>query len=177
MGPALEKAGLALHEAFAARKHMIVLTDGISDPADFATISRKIAGWGVTISTVALGPEASRPLLANIADIGRGRAYVCDDPNRMPEIFARENRQRQPFGNSRGARQVAATRRRRVGQDAPTRQCAAALGLRGDASQERRPSGTGFRGRGSAAGRLAIWPGNKRGVHLGRRKALGGGVA
>ena len=90
MGPAIEKAYLALDQAFAARKHIIVLTDGISHPADFQALAERIAGSGITISTVALGPEASRPLLEDIARTGHGRFYACDDPRAVPSVLAQE---------------------------------------------------------------------------------------
>jgi Mg-chelatase subunit ChlD len=90
MGPAMEKAYLALHEAFAPRKHIILLTDGISHPADFQALAERIARSGITISTVGLGPEACGPLLEEIARIGRGRFYECDDPRAVPSVFAQE---------------------------------------------------------------------------------------
>lgn len=90
LGPAMEKAYLALDEAFAARKHIIVLTDGVSHPADFQALAEKIARSGITISTVALGAEACRPLLEDIARTGRGRFYECDDPREVPSVFAQE---------------------------------------------------------------------------------------
>jgi len=90
MAPAIEKAGLALREAFVARRHMIVLTDGVSHPADFEPLAGRVAGWGVTISTVGLGREVSRALLEDVARAGKGRFYACDDPKAVPRVFALE---------------------------------------------------------------------------------------
>jgi len=89
-GPALQKAHLALREAFASQKHIIVLTDGISHPADFEALAERIVRDGMTISTVALGKEVSRPLLQDLARIGKGRYYACDRPNSVPSVFALE---------------------------------------------------------------------------------------
>ena len=36
MHPAIDKAYLALRDAYAQRKHILVLTDGVSAPGDFA---------------------------------------------------------------------------------------------------------------------------------------------
>lgn len=90
MAPALEKALLALHEAFAGQKHILVLTDGISHPADFEALADRIARAGITISTVALGAEASRPLLEDMARIGKGRFYLCANAEAVPRVFAME---------------------------------------------------------------------------------------
>ncbi len=90
MAPALQKAYLALREAFAAQKHIIVLTDGISHPADFEALAERIAREGITLSTVALGKEASRPLLEDMARIGKGRFYACDSPQAVPSVLALE---------------------------------------------------------------------------------------
>ncbi len=90
MNLALEKAVRALAEVSAERKHIIVMTDGISIPADFMATAQKIHDAGITLSTIALGVEAEPNLLSDIAQVGEGNAYVCIDPASMPEIFAVE---------------------------------------------------------------------------------------
>ncbi len=90
MAPAIQKAYLALRESFAAEKHIVVLTDGISHPADFEALVEQIAGEGITLSTVALGREASRPLLEDMARVGKGRAYICDSPQAVPSVLVME---------------------------------------------------------------------------------------
>ena len=86
--PALERAYLALNEAFGDLKHIILLTDGISHPGDFEALARQVARSGITLSTVAVGKEAAGPLLEDLARIGHGRYYYCDDPAAVPKIFA-----------------------------------------------------------------------------------------
>ncbi|HYW80754.1 MAG TPA: VWA domain-containing protein [Thermoguttaceae bacterium] len=90
MYPAIEKAYLALNEAYAPLKHMIVLTDGVSHPGDFERLARDVAASGITISTVAIGSEAVPALLEQIAQIGGGHFYFCDDAAAVPKIFATE---------------------------------------------------------------------------------------
>lgn len=90
MYPAMERAYLALNEAYAELKHMIVLTDGLSQPGDFDDLAEQIAASGITVSTVGVGEEAAPELLQRIASIGGGRYYDCKDPARIPEIFALE---------------------------------------------------------------------------------------
>lgn len=90
MNLALEKAARALADVSAVRKHIIVMTDGISIPADFMATARKIHEAGITLSTIALGAEAEPNLLADIARTGKGNAYVCVNPETLPQIFTVE---------------------------------------------------------------------------------------
>ena len=90
MYPAVERAYLSLREAFAELKHVIVLTDGVSHPGDFHALTARMAESGITLSTVAVGPEAVRELLEDIARIGKGHHYYCDDAEAVPKIFALE---------------------------------------------------------------------------------------
>lgn len=90
MYPALEKAFLALQEAFAERKHIMVLTDGVSHPGDFDAICERIAAAGITLSTVAVGRETAAGLLEHLAAVGGGHFYACDNPAALPSVFALE---------------------------------------------------------------------------------------
>jgi uncharacterized membrane protein len=90
MGPPMEAALEALQQAPAKYKHVIVLTDGISEPADFHGIAQRMAESKITCSTVAIGDECDFQLLEEIARIGNGRYYLAEDPSNIPQIFARE---------------------------------------------------------------------------------------
>jgi len=90
MGPALDQAILALRDAYADLRHIILMTDGVSHPADFDALARQAAEQGITISTVGVGPEAARPLLADIAETTGGHAYFADDAAQLPQIFELE---------------------------------------------------------------------------------------
>lgn len=90
MYPAMEEAYHALQSTAARLKHVILLTDGISSPGDFEGISRAMAASRITISSVAVGAGADQRLLEEIARIGRGRYYFTNDPQSIPQIFAKE---------------------------------------------------------------------------------------
>ena len=81
-----------LENASAKIKHMICLSDGHTSPADHAGLTQQMVDSGITVSTVALG-QADRNLLANIAEIGRGRYYETNDPANVPQIFTKETMQ------------------------------------------------------------------------------------
>jgi Ca-activated chloride channel family protein len=90
MYPAMEEAYDALKKTSAKLKHVIILTDGISAPGDFEGISQSMAGDRITVSTVGVGEGADQNLLESIAKIGGGRNYFVEDPNTIPQIFAKE---------------------------------------------------------------------------------------
>ncbi len=90
MFPAMTQAGEVLRTARAAGKHMILLTDGQSQAADFEQLARDLSRSGITISSIAVGPDADRALLHSLAKIGGGRFYAVDRLNLIPRIFARE---------------------------------------------------------------------------------------
>jgi Ca-activated chloride channel family protein len=90
MGPPMEAAFDALQQTPAKFKHVIVLTDGVSEPADFQGIAQRMAEARITCSTVAVGDECDFALLEEIARIGNGRYYHAEDPSNIPQIFARE---------------------------------------------------------------------------------------
>jgi hypothetical protein len=71
-------------------KHVIILSDGQSEPADFIGMTQTMARLGITVSTVALGNGADQNLLGAIAEAGGGRSYVTMDPTTVPQIFTKE---------------------------------------------------------------------------------------
>jgi Mg-chelatase subunit ChlD len=90
MYPALKEAFEALRTTAARTKHVILLTDGLAEQADFEGLAAAMAAERITVSTVAVGEDADRRLLEEIARIGRGRHYYTDDPTSVPQIFAKE---------------------------------------------------------------------------------------
>jgi len=87
--PALAEAYEQLRRIPARLKHVILLTDGFSAPGDFEGITRQFTRDQMTVSTVGVG-ESDNELLKMIADIGGGRHYACEDPQAIPQIFAKE---------------------------------------------------------------------------------------
>ena len=87
--PAMVEGYEQLRKIPARLKHVILLTDGYSAPGDFEGISQQFVRDQITVSTVGVG-EADNKLLQMIAEIGRGRHYSCDDPQAIPQIFAKE---------------------------------------------------------------------------------------
>jgi Mg-chelatase subunit ChlD len=88
--PALAAARDALRRAQARVKHVIVLSDGQTDPGDFRTLTVGMADERMTVSTVAIGRDADVEIMKNIAAWGRGRAYVARDLYSIPQILTAE---------------------------------------------------------------------------------------
>jgi Ca-activated chloride channel homolog len=90
MYPALEEAYRVISASPSPLRHVIVLTDGLTNPGAFEELVRKMARAKITVSTVAVGEDADKTLLKNIATWGGGRTYATDDPRDVPQIFVTE---------------------------------------------------------------------------------------
>ncbi|MEM9826339.1 MAG: VWA domain-containing protein [Planctomycetota bacterium] len=90
MYPAMVDALDALRSASAKLKHVILMTDGVSSPGDFEGAASEMSASRITLSTVALGQGSSEALLEDLARVGGGRYYFCDDPQSVPQVFAKE---------------------------------------------------------------------------------------
>lgn len=88
--PALERAYEQLAESPSKVKHVILLSDGKTYPDDYEELVSRMEEDEITISTVAVGEEADRELLAGIAEWGDGRSYFIRDAARVQQIFVEE---------------------------------------------------------------------------------------
>ena len=87
---AMVEAERGIKSKQAAIKHVIVLSDGLTDKADFTSLVSRMARDGITVSTVSVGNDADVQLMADIAKVGKGRGYVALDPQTIPQIFTTE---------------------------------------------------------------------------------------
>lgn len=90
--PALQEAFNLLKGLKASKKHVIVLSDGLTNKADFASLVRLMREAHVTISTVAVGRDSDVSLMKSIAEWGNGRSYYTDDVDKIPRIFVGETK-------------------------------------------------------------------------------------
>ncbi|HSF32374.1 MAG TPA: VWA domain-containing protein [Candidatus Tectomicrobia bacterium] len=80
----------ALSQVKAIKKHLILLSDGLTPKADFEGLVRQMAQHRVTVSTVALGEDADKWLMSQVAEWGQGRYYFANDAESVPRIFTSE---------------------------------------------------------------------------------------
>ena len=88
--PALGIVYRLLQKTDSKAKHVILLSDGDTHPADFETLVKRMAGEKIVVSTVAVGADADRTLMSDIAKWGKGRAYVAESAETIPQIFIEE---------------------------------------------------------------------------------------
>ena len=88
--PALETAFNALADSEAEVRHVILLSDGKTYADAYEELVSLMSDSDITVSTVAVGQEADRELLGNIAAWGRGRSYFIQDAERVPQVFIQE---------------------------------------------------------------------------------------
>jgi Ca-activated chloride channel family protein len=90
MHPGIKMAHDWLASSDAQIKHIIVLSDGQSEPGDFRGIAKQVRDAGMTLTTVALGDDPDYNTMKLLADTGGGRFYEADAPDNLPRIFTRE---------------------------------------------------------------------------------------
>jgi len=91
--PALHEAYKMLAMATERYKHIILLSDGRSQKADYENLIDQMGRLRITLSTIGIGKGADRELLSQLARLGSGRSYYTDDPMNIPQIFKRETLQ------------------------------------------------------------------------------------
>jgi uncharacterized membrane protein/Mg-chelatase subunit ChlD len=80
----------ALAQVKAIKKHLILLSDGLTPKADFEGLVKQMAQHRITVSTVALGEDADKWLMSQVAEWGQGRYYFANDGESVPRIFTSE---------------------------------------------------------------------------------------
>jgi len=90
MLPALRAAYQALRGLEARVKHVIVLSDGQTDPGDFERWVRRMRAEHITVSAVSVGKDADVAFMQNLSSWGGGRHYLARDPSSLPQIFVTE---------------------------------------------------------------------------------------
>lgn len=90
--PALETAWSMLRDRKIARKHVIVLSDGDTAPADFERLIKRMQEEKITVSTVTIGRSGNPGLMARIAELGGGKAYVAEQIEQVPQLFVEDTR-------------------------------------------------------------------------------------
>ena len=88
--PALATAWRMLQNHPAKRKHVIVLSDGDTAPADFDRLLKRMQEARITVSTVTIGRTGNPELMARIAGFGGGKSYVAEEVEQVPQLFVED---------------------------------------------------------------------------------------
>lgn len=87
---ALYEAAYALINTQAQQKHIIFLTDGESGDSGYLQLCDIMQENNITLTTVAVGSDADKQTLLELAQHGGGRAYTANEFDNLPKIFTKE---------------------------------------------------------------------------------------
>ncbi|MEZ5400326.1 MAG: VWA domain-containing protein [Bryobacteraceae bacterium] len=90
IAPALTEAYRRTVPVQATFKHVVLLTDGISEEGDSIALAKEASTQKVTISTVGLGQDVNRAYLEKIASFAKGKSYFLSDPSGLEQILLRD---------------------------------------------------------------------------------------
>ncbi|MBV9443342.1 MAG: VWA domain-containing protein, partial [Acidobacteriaceae bacterium] len=90
IAPALAEAYRKVLPSKAMFKHMVLLTDGISEEGDSLDLAREALSHQVTISTVGLGQDVNRSYLEKVAATSGGQSYFLNEPSGLEQILLKD---------------------------------------------------------------------------------------
>ena len=90
IAPALNEAFRRIRPANATYKHIVLLTDGISEEGDSMTLAKEAEAQKVTISTVGLGQDVNRNYLERVAASAGGKSYFLTEPQGLEQLLLRD---------------------------------------------------------------------------------------
>ena len=68
-------------------KHVVLITDGVTKPADFQAFADRARSQGISISAMGVGTDANRPLLERLALRTNGRYYAVNSVEAIPGLL------------------------------------------------------------------------------------------
>lgn len=90
--PALEKGMDELEAAPMPVKHIVVVSDGITEPADFDRLVTRAKRAGITITAMAVGDSFDRALLTRLSAGTGGRLYRVLDAGEVPSLIVEDRK-------------------------------------------------------------------------------------
>ncbi len=90
ISPALTEAYQRVLPQQALYKHIVLLTDGISEEGDSMALCKEALANHVTISTVGLGQDVNRVFLEKVAQLAEGKSYFLNDPAGLEQILLKD---------------------------------------------------------------------------------------
>ena len=85
--PALGIVYRLLRKTDARTKHVILLSDGDTHPADFERLLERMRENDIVVSTVTIGEGGNPGLMQDIAVWRKGRNYLAATAESIPQIF------------------------------------------------------------------------------------------
>jgi len=89
MASAIEEVITAFGEAGPTKRHVILLTDGLTGDAGYDRLSARLKSIGVTVTTIGIGDDINEELLKNLAAWNDG-SYYRADMDKIPKVIMKE---------------------------------------------------------------------------------------
>jgi len=90
IAPALTEAYQKILPIEATYRHILLLTDGISEEGNSYALAREAKVQKVTISTIGLGSDVHREYLERIAQLAEGKFYFVRDPSGLEQVVLKD---------------------------------------------------------------------------------------
>lgn len=90
IAPALTEAYNRILPIEAPYRHILLLTDGISEEGNSYELARTALSRHVSISTIGLGADVHREYLEKIAELAGGKSYFLKEPSGLEQIVLRD---------------------------------------------------------------------------------------
>jgi len=90
--PALAECIAALESSDRPEKRIVIVSDGITAPADFDALAAKAFKAGIGISAMAVGAEYDKALLTRIAAGSGGKFYRVRDASEVPSLIIQDRK-------------------------------------------------------------------------------------
>ena len=90
IAPALTEAFEKVRSSEAAYKHILLLTDGISEEGDSIALAKEAAELKITISTIGLGQDVNRAYLERVARTAEGTPHFLLDVSGLTQLVLKD---------------------------------------------------------------------------------------
>jgi uncharacterized membrane protein/uncharacterized protein YegL len=90
IAPALAEAYKRVLTSKSLHKHIVLLTDGISEEGDSMDLAKEALSHQITISTVGLGQDVNRSYLEKVATTAGGKSYFLNEPQGLEQILLKD---------------------------------------------------------------------------------------
>lgn len=89
LSTALREAAEGFADRGPVRRHVVILTDGLTEGERFEELCRRLRDTGATITTIAVGEQVNEELLRSIATWGQGQYYRAK-MDQIPQVMLKE---------------------------------------------------------------------------------------
>ncbi len=90
IAPALAEAYTKMRPIQAASRHIVLLTDGISEEGNSFTTANAAKNEKITISTVGIGQDVNKAYLEKVATTAGGKSYFVIDLSQLEQILVKD---------------------------------------------------------------------------------------